>query len=129
MAESITIRPIRSTDETDWHHLWTGCLEYYQTSVPEEVYQTTFRRLLSGDHPDQNGFIALAGEQAVDLVHYIYHAHNWRVDQVCYLQDLYTDPSVRGTGVGRKLIKAVYAQATRLPKRFRSVAKRFRLRA
>ena len=111
MTNSITIRPILAADEADWRRLWTGYLEYYETSVPEEVYQTTFQRLLSDDHPDQNGFIALAGEQAVGLVHYIYHPHNWRLDKVCYLQDLYADPSVRGTGVGRKLIEAVYAQA------------------
>jgi len=111
MTNSITIRPILAADEADWRRLWTGYLEYYETSVPEEVYQTTFQRLLSDDHPDQNGFIALAGDQAVGLVHYIYHPHNWRLDKVCYLQDLYADPSVRGTGVGRKLIEAVYAQA------------------
>ncbi len=79
--------------------------------MPEEVYTTTFARLLSDDHPDQNGFLAVQGGTPVGLVHYIYHAHNWRTDQVCYLQDLYADPSVRGTGVGRKLIEAVYAQA------------------
>ena len=45
------------------------------------------------------------------LVHFIYHPHNWRLEKVCYLQDLYTDPSVRGQGVGRKLIEAVYASA------------------
>nr|WP_309503917.1 GNAT family N-acetyltransferase [uncultured Roseovarius sp.] len=111
MTNSITIRPILAADEADWRRLWTGYLEYYETSVPEEVYQTTFQRLLTDDHPDQNGFIALAGDQAVGLVHYIYHPHNWRLDKVCYLQDLYADPSVRGTGVGRKLIEAVYAQA------------------
>jgi GNAT superfamily N-acetyltransferase len=47
----------------------------------------------------------------VGLVHYIYHAHNWKVDEVCYLQDLYADPAARGAGVGRKLIEAVYAAA------------------
>jgi GNAT superfamily N-acetyltransferase len=37
--------------------------------------------------------------------------HCWRVENVCYLQDLYADPEVRGTGVGRQLIEAVYAAA------------------
>ena len=45
------------------------------------------------------------------LVHYIYHAHNWRVEDVCYLQDLYADPEVRGQGIGRALIEAVYRAA------------------
>jgi GNAT superfamily N-acetyltransferase len=32
-------------------------------------------------------------------------------ENVCYLQDLYTDPAVRGRGVARALIEAVYAAA------------------
>ncbi|MDF1670954.1 MAG: GNAT family N-acetyltransferase [Roseovarius sp.] len=108
---SLTIRPIEPSDDAAWRALWTAYLEYYETSVPEEVYHTTFARLLSADHPDQWGFLAVQGETPVGLVHAIYHAHNWRVDRVCYLQDLFADPSVRGMGVGRKLIEAVYAQA------------------
>ena len=108
---TITIRPITQADNAAWRELWTAYLEFYEATVPEEVFTTTFARLLSGDHPDQNGFLAVQGGTPVGLVHYIYHAHNWRTDQVCYLQDLYADPTVRGTGVGRKLIEAVYAQA------------------
>ena len=108
---TITIRPITQADNAAWCALWTAYLEFYEATVPEEVYTTTFARLLSDDHPDQNGFLAVQDGTPVGLVHYIYHAHNWRTDQVCYLQDLYADPTVRGTGVGRKLIEAVYAQA------------------
>lgn len=108
---NVIIRPLEKNDEAAWRALWTSYLEFYESSVPEEVYKTTFLRLLSDDHPGQNGFVAEQGGVLVGLVHYIYHAHNWRVDQVCYLQDLYADPSVRGTGIGRKLIEAVYEQA------------------
>lgn len=107
----ITIRPVAAGDETDWRRMWRAYLDFYETTVPEEVCQATFARLLSSDHPDQNGFIAVRDGAPVGLVHYIYHAHNWRIEQVCYLQDLYADPQVRGTGVGRKLIEAVYARA------------------
>ncbi|MBZ8118211.1 GNAT family N-acetyltransferase [Roseovarius sp. LXJ103] len=106
-----TIRPIAPSDEGAWRALWKAYLEYYETSVPEEVYQTTFKRLLSPDHAHQNALIAEQNGTPVGLVHYIYHAHNWRLEDVCYLQDLYADPSVRGTGVGRALIKAVYKAA------------------
>ena len=33
-------------------------------------------------------------------MHYIYHPHNWRIEDVCYLQDLYAAPDMRGKGVG-----------------------------
>jgi len=111
MPVTITVRPLTSGDEAEWRRLWTGYLEYYETSVPEEVYTTTFARLLSADQPNQNALLALQDGQPVGLVHYIYHPHNWKVEEVCYLQDLYADPAARGTGVGRRLIEAVYAAA------------------
>src|SRR5680860_1730179 len=103
MPVTITVRPLTSGDEAEWRRLWTGYLEYYETSVPEEVYTTTFARLLSADQPNQNALLALQDGQPVGLVHYIYHPHNWKVEEVCYLQDLYADPAARGTGVGRRL--------------------------
>ena len=33
------------------------------------------------------------------------------MENVCYLQDLYADPELRGRGIGRALIEAVYAAA------------------
>ncbi len=108
---TLTIRPIAPQDEADWRALWTAYLDFYEASVSEEVYSTTFARLCAPEVTDQNGLLAVQDDRPVGLVHYIYHAHNWRVEQVCYLQDLYADPSVRGTGVGRRLIEAVYAAA------------------
>ena len=108
---SLTIRPLRSIDETDWRRLWTGYLAFYKTSVPEAVYASTFARLLGDDPQDFHGLVAEQDSVLVGLVHYVFHRHCWRIENVCYLQDLYADPNVRGTGVGRKLIEAVYAAA------------------
>ena len=104
-----TIRPLRTVDEAEWRRLWTGYLEFYETTVPEEVYQTTFARLLGGDPHDFHGLIAEQGGKPVGLTHYLFHRHCWRVENVIYLQDLYVDPAARGTGAGRALIEAVYA--------------------
>ena len=108
---TLTIRPITAADESDWRRLWTAYLEFYESSVPEEVYRTTFARLLDPARPEQNGLLALRDGQAAGLVHYIFHPHNWRLEDVCYLQDLYTEPAFRGGGVGRALIEAVYEAA------------------
>ena len=111
MTDALTIRPIQPGDRPAWGDLWRAYLAFYETTLPETIYDTTFARLISADHPDQNGLIALLDDRPVGLVHYIYHAHNWRVEQVCYLQDLYATPEARGCGVGRALIEAVYARA------------------
>ena len=106
-----TIRPLAANDEAEWRRLWTGYLEFYETSVSEEVYRTTFARLLGDDPHDYHGLIAEQGGRPVGLTHYLFHRHCWRVENVVYLQDLYVDPDARGTGVGRALIEAVYAAA------------------
>ncbi|MEP5764887.1 MAG: GNAT family N-acetyltransferase [Halieaceae bacterium] len=105
------IRPLESADEPEWRRLWTLYLEYYESAVDEAVYQTTFARLLSGEDNEFRGLIALDGEQPVGLTHYLFHRHCWRVENVCYLQDLVVDTAWRGKSIGRALIEAVYTAA------------------
>ena len=107
----LTIRPLKSQDKSGWRQLWHDYLEFYKSTVDDTVYETTFNRLLSAEPSNQNAFLALNGTRAVGLVHYIYHPHNWKVEDVCYLQDLYVVPDCRGQGVGRALIEAVYQAA------------------
>jgi GNAT superfamily N-acetyltransferase len=106
-----TIRPLRPTDEADWRQLWSGYLAFYETEVSEEVYASTFARLLGPDPRDFNCLIAEADGQPVGLAHYLFHRHGWKIENVCYLQDLFVAPAARGTGTGRALIEAVYAAA------------------
>ena len=112
--DDLVIRPLEAGDEAEWRRLWTAYLEFYESSVPEEVYVSSFRRMLAGNAGEPNeyrGLLALAGGKPVGLVHFLFHRHGWRIENVCYLQDLYADPAVRGLGIGRALIEAVYAAA------------------
>lgn len=111
MTPDLEIRPLRASDEADWRRLWTGYLAYYETTVPEPVYASTFARLLGDDPQDFSGRIATVGGRPLGLVHYLFHRHCWKIENVCYLQDLYVDPQARGAGLGRRLIEAVYAAA------------------
>ncbi|MBV0911598.1 GNAT family N-acetyltransferase [Anianabacter salinae] len=108
---AVTIRPVNAGDEAEWRRLWTAYLAFYETTVPEEVYAASFARLLSDDAHDFHGLIAEVDGRPAGLVHYLFHRHMWRTEKVCYLQDLYADPDVRGQGIGRKLIEAVYDAA------------------
>ncbi|WP_425091019.1 N-acetyltransferase family protein [Tropicimonas sp. S265A] len=110
---SLSIRPIRAQDVGQWRPLWAAYLEFYETTLPQEVYETSFARLTDPAVTDYHGRIAWEGDTALGLVHFIYHRHGWHVDPVCYLQDLFTVPGARGKGVARGLISEVYAQADR----------------
>jgi GNAT superfamily N-acetyltransferase len=55
--------------------------------------------------------VAEEGDRLVGLVHYIQHRSCWTVGDYVYLQDLFVDPDLRGTGLGRALIEHVYARA------------------
>lgn len=105
------IRPLARDDQAEWRRLWTQYLDFYETSVTEEVYATTFERLLSGDDHEFHALVLEKPGGLGGLTHYLFHRHCWKVENVVYLQDLFVDPDLRGTGGGRALIEAVYQAA------------------
>lgn len=107
----LTIRPLAAQDAEAWRALWTGYLTFYETTLPEAVYASTWKRLLGDAYYDPRGLIAKLDGRPVGLVHYLFQRHGWRIEDVIYLQDLFAIPEVRGTGIGRALIEAVYAVA------------------
>lgn len=114
MASAVHIRPIRETDLSAWTPLWDGYNAFYgregKTALAPEITQTTWQRFFDPAEP----VFALVAEcegKLCGLTHYLYHRSTTRVELTCYLQDLFTDPLVRGRGVGRALIEGVYAQA------------------
>ena len=106
--DTFEIKELWKEDFSNWKILWKQYLQFYKSSVENIVYETTFKRLCSIKNPHQNAFVAVKNNSLIGLVHYIYHPHNWKVVDVCYLQDLFVLPTIRGTGVGRALIESVY---------------------
>ncbi len=107
----IQIRRLAKTDQADWRKLWTAYLAFYETTVPEEVYETTWKRLFTEGEFEPKGFLALLDDKPVGLTHFIYHRTCWSLTNNCYLQDLFTDPDARGSGAGAALIAAVREDA------------------
>jgi GNAT superfamily N-acetyltransferase len=107
----LEVRPLKLSDEAEWRRLWAAYLAFYETSLPEEVFRKTFARLTGDDGASMAGLLAVSGGRAVGLAHFLFHRSTWSTGDVCYLQDLYADPEVRGTGIGRALTEAVYERA------------------
>ncbi|WP_050524638.1 GNAT family N-acetyltransferase [Pseudorhodobacter wandonensis] len=111
MSDQILIRPLTAQDHDAWRRLWTDYLNFYETTVSEEVYETSFARLLSGDAGEYKGLVAVVDGRIVGLAHYLFHRFMWTVEDTCYLMDLFTAPELRGKGVARALINAVHVSA------------------
>lgn len=108
---ALTVRPLRTEDEPAWCELWTAYLAFYETRVDPAVYTSTFARLLGDDPRDFNALVAEIQGRPIGLTHYLFHRHAWKQEEVCYLQDLYAVPDMRGIGIGRALIQGVYDAA------------------
>ena len=91
--------------------MWTAYLEFYETSVDDEVYEVAVERLLSEDTNEFQCLVAEMDGRLVGLAHFLYHRFMWSVEDTCYLMDLFAAPDVRGKGIGRALIEAVHAKA------------------
>jgi GNAT superfamily N-acetyltransferase len=57
------------------------------------------------------GLVSYDGDRLLGFAHYLFHPSTWSLTDICYLEDLFVDPTVRGQGAGRALIHAVYAAA------------------
>lgn len=111
MPDTITIRPIQADDKPAWCTLWTAYLDFYETTLDDAVFDSSFARMLSGNSGEFQGLVAEQDGVLVGLTHFLFHRSMWSIENTCYLMDLYVDPSLRGGGVGRKLIEAVHTIA------------------
>jgi GNAT superfamily N-acetyltransferase len=114
MHEAPLVRPIERTDFAAWRPLWDGYNAFYgrvrETALPEQITSTTWERFFNPSEPVR-AFVAQYQDQIVGLVHFLFHRSTTRLHDVCYLQDLFTVERLRGQGIGRKLILAVYEAA------------------
>jgi GNAT superfamily N-acetyltransferase len=104
---TVTVRPLTKIDRAEWDRLWKGYLDFYETTLPKAQYDLTFARYLDPAEP-MFAYLAEHEGKPRGLTHIILHRHGWRDGPTCYLQDLYADPELRGTGIGRALIEHVY---------------------
>ncbi len=105
----VEITELRPEDKPRWAELWRAYLAFYETTLPPEQFEDTWTRLLLD--AQIHGLAARRDGAIVGVTHYLFHPTAWATVPACYLQDLYVDEVVRGSGAGRALIEAVATQA------------------
>lgn len=108
----VRVRRLEEKDKAIWLGLFKGYIEFYKSTVADEVIEGTWQRLMRGDEDFHIALVAVdAADRPVGLAHVLFHRSTWSPTQYCYLEDLFVDPMQRLKGVGRALIEATYREA------------------
>jgi GNAT superfamily N-acetyltransferase len=110
MAGRTTVRPVQPGDREAWEPLWSGYLDFYKATLASDVTDATWRRFFDPLEP-LHAVVAEREGSLIGFAHYLLHRSTWAPVCYCYLEDLFVEPSVRGSGAGRALIAAVEAAA------------------
>ena len=103
---TISIRPIAQGDKERWLVLWQGYLDFYKTTVPAEQTERTWTRIMDPEFNMKCAVAELDGK-VVGFTTYNLQNSTWSPNGHCYLEDLFVDSEVRGSGAGRALIDYV----------------------
>jgi GNAT superfamily N-acetyltransferase len=103
-GHSIEIGKLTAADRQVWQELLTGYLEFYERTMPAEMYDRAWDAFVEDDRMHALG--ARLDGALVGITQFLIHPSTTRPD-VCYLQDLFTAPAARGRGVATALITAV----------------------
>lgn len=104
--EAPTVRPVIAADRAAWSDLWRQYCAFYGADVPSRATQTTWERIVAADGAVR-GLVAVAGGSGAvaGFAHYVLHPFTWGDPLACYLEDLFVAPALRGTGIGRALMR------------------------
>jgi GNAT superfamily N-acetyltransferase len=109
----VQIRRIEARDEPRWRELFAQYTRFYEREPDEAITGHVWSRIMNPAAP-VHGIVADGGTQGVAAIaNYLLHESTGSVAPVCYLQDLFVDPAMRGGGIGEALIDWLVAETER----------------
>jgi len=104
----VTVAALQPEDRAAWEALFAGYNAFYGRTWPAGRYEAAWHEFRRAERMHALG--ARLDGRLAGIAHFLVHASTTSSD-LCYLQDLFTDPGVRGRGIGRSLIESVSAWA------------------
>ncbi|MFK7860810.1 MAG: GNAT family N-acetyltransferase [Granulosicoccus sp.] len=108
----MTIRPLKPDDRTDWELLFRAYADFYGTQISHIAEKQVFDWIFDENNDFWCDIAMDESNLAIGFVQYQLMHRSLSGSMVCYLSDLYVEPSVRGTGAGRLMIDHVIEFAT-----------------
>lgn len=114
MRDDIRIRKAIEVDFSQWRTLWDQYNAFYGrtglTALSEDIVLSTWNRFHNVSEP-LTCLVAEYNGRLAGLAHYIFHPNTILIENTAYLQDLFSDPSVRGKGIGRALLTSFFERS------------------
>lgn len=107
----LTIRRIEAADHEAWQRLFRDYGAFYETDFPADVIDGVWAWLMDARHP-LTAFVAEHEGAVRGFAHVREQPDTFTAGPGWFLDDLYVDPDLRGTGAGTALLDAVAAHAT-----------------
>jgi len=103
------VRRIEARDEPPWRELFAQYTRFYEREPDEAITRHVWSRIMDPAAP-VHAIVAADGEGVVGIANYLLHESTGAIAPVCYLQDLFVDPAMRGSGAGKALIDWLVAE-------------------
>lgn len=106
MSEIVIAAP-RDQDFADWRRLYEGYATFYKRPMDDRIAGTVWRWLLDPAHVLE-ALLARTGEgRVVGLAHFRAMPRPLTGSTAGFLDDLFVEPSLRGTGLADRLLEAL----------------------
>lgn len=106
-----TVRDLRLDDETAWRRLFAAYRAFYHLAADDAVIDEVWSWIGDQEH-ETRALVAEYDGDVVGIAHYRSFARPSTGSTGLWLDDLFTDPSRRGLGVGRALIERLRSMAS-----------------